>query len=108
MITIEDFKKVDMRVGTIIEAAVNEKARKPAYKLTIDLGELGIKKTSAQITNIYKPEDLINMQVIVVTNFSTMKIGDVTSEVLVLGVDTEDGVVLLNLERQVENGKRVY
>ena len=108
MITIEDFKKVDMRVGTIIEAAVNEKARKPAYKLTIDLGELGIKKTSAQITNIYKPEDLINTQVIVVTNFSPMKIGDVTSEVLVLGVDTEDGVVLLNLERQVENGKRVY
>ena len=108
MITIEDFKKVDMRVGTIIEAAVNEKARKPAYKLTIDLGELGIKKTSAQITNVYKPEDLINMQVIVVTNFSSMKIGDVTSEVLGLGVDTKDGVVLLNLERQVENGKRVY
>lgn len=108
MITIEDFKKVDMRVGTIIEAAVNEKARKPAYKLTIDLGELGIKKTSAQITNVYKPEDLINMQVIAVTNFSPMKIGDVTSEVLVLGVDTKDGVVLLNLERQVENGKRVY
>ncbi|CDE39884.1 export-related chaperone CsaA [Firmicutes bacterium CAG:321] len=108
MITIEDFKKVDMRVGTIIETAVNEKARKPAYKLTIDLGELGIKKTSAQITNVYKPEDLINMQVIVVTNFSPMKIGDVTSEVLVLGVDTKDGVVLLNLERQVENGKRVY
>lgn len=108
MITIEDFKKVDMRVGTIIEAAVNEKARKPAYKLTIDLGELGIKKTSAQITNVYKLEDLINMQVIVVTNFSPMKIGDVTSEVLVLGVDTKDGVVLLNLERQVENGKRVY
>lgn len=108
MITIEDFKKVDMRVGTIIEAAVNEKARKPAYKLTIDLGELGIKKTSAQITNVYKPEDLINMQVIVVTNFSSMKIGDVTSEELVLGVDTKDGVVLLNLERQVENGKRVY
>lgn len=108
MITIEDFKKVDMRVGTIIEAAVNEKARKPAYKLTIDLGELGIKKTSAQITNVYKPEDLINMQVIVVTNFSPMKIGDVISEVLVLGVDTKDGAVLLNLERQVENGKRVY
>ena len=83
-------------------------ARKPAYKLTIDLGELGIKKTSAQITNVYKPEDLINMQVIVVTNFSPMKIGDVTSEVLVLGVDTKDGVVLLNLERQVENGRRVY
>lgn len=108
MITIEDFKKVDMRVGTITSAAVNEKARKPAYKLTIDLGELGIKKTSTQITNVYKPEDLINMQVIVVTNFSPMKIGDVTSEVLVLGVDTKDGVVLLNLERQVENGKRVY
>ena len=108
MITLEHFDEVDMRVGTITAVSLNKRARKPAYKLTIDLGELGIKKTSAQITNVYKPEDLINMQVIVVTNFSPMKIGDVTSEVLVLGVDTKDGVVLLNLERQVENGKRVY
>ena len=108
MITLGHFDEVDMRVGTITAVSLNKRARKPAYKLTIDLGELGIKKTSAQITNVYKPEDLINMQVIVVTNFSPMKIGDVTSEVLVLGVDTKDGVVLLNLERQVENGKRVY
>ena len=108
MITLEHFDEVDMRVGTITAVSLNKRARKPAYKLTIDLGELGIKKTSAQITNVYKPEDLINMQVIVVTNFSSMKIGDVTSEVLVIGVDTKDGVVLLNLERQVENGKRVY
>ena len=108
MITLEHFDEVDMRVGTITAVSLNKRARKPAYKITIDLGELGIKKTSAQITNVYKPEDLINMQVIVVTNFSSMKLGDFTSEVCVLGVDTKDGVVLLNLERQVENGKRVY
>ena len=108
MISLEDFNKVDMRVGTIIEASLNEKAIKPAYKLKIDLGDLGIKSSSAQITQLYKIEQLIGTQVIVVTNFKPMKIADVKSEVLVLGVDTANGVVLLNIDRKVENGVRIY
>lgn len=108
MIELEDFNKIDMRVGTIIEASLNEKARKPAYKLKIDLGELGLKYSSAQITELYQPQDLIGRQVIVITNFPPMKIADVKSEVRILGVDSENGVVLLNLERKVSNGVRIY
>lgn len=108
-IEIEDFEKVDMRVGTVLEVSLNKRARKAAYKVKIDLGEeLGIKSSSAQITDIYKPEDLIGKQVVVVVNFEPMRIGDVKSEVRMLGADTDEGVVLLNLERKVENGKRIY
>lgn len=108
MLTFDDFKKVDMRVGTIVDASINKGARKPAYKLKIDLGELGIKNSSAQITSVYKPEDIIGKQVICVVNFEPIKISEVKSEVLVLGLDTDLGVVLLTTERNVTNGKRVY
>lgn len=108
MLTIDEFKKVDMRVGTIIDASINKGARKPAYKLKIDLGEFGIKNSSAQITDIYKPEDLIGKKVICVINFEPIKISEVKSEVLVLGVDSESGVVLLTTDQQVLSGTRVY
>lgn len=108
MLTIDEFKKVDMRVGTIIDASINKGTRKPAYKLKIDLGELGIKNSSAQITDIYKPEDLIGKKVICVINFEPIKISEVKSEVLVLGVDSESGVVLLTTDQQVLSGTRVY
>ncbi len=109
MITIDDFEKVDMRVGTIIDASDNQKAKKKAYKLTIDFGkEIGIKKSSAQITDVYKSKELIGKQIIAVTNFPSIKIGDIKSEVLVLGVNTDKGVVLLSLDKEVTNGERVY
>lgn len=108
MLTFDDFKKVDMRVGTIVDASINRGARKPAYKLKIDLGDMGIKNSSAQITTVYKPEDIIGKQVICVVNFEPIKISEVKSEVLVLGLDTDLGVVLLTTERDVTNGRRVY
>ena len=108
MIKLQDFNKIDMRVGTILEASINKGARKPAYKMKIDLGsELGIKNSSAQITNLYKPEDLIGKQVIVVSNFEPIRIADIKSEVRILGVETNDGVVLLDLERKVDNGLKI-
>lgn len=109
MIELEDFDKIDMRVGTIVEASLNKRARKPAYKIKIDLGQdLGIKSSSAQITDLYSPEDLIGKQVIVVANFYPIRIADVKSEVRILGADTEEGVVLLDLERNVENGAKIF
>lgn len=109
MIELEDFDKVDMRVGTVIEASLNKRARKPAYKVKIDLGEeFGIKNSSAQITDLYSPDDLVGKQVIVVTNFQPIRIADVKSEVRILGADTEVGVVLLDLERRVENGSKIF
>lgn len=109
MMKLNEFDKVDMRVGTIIEASVNKKARNKAYKLKIDLGsELGVKKSSAQITDLYTCENLIGKQVIVVTNFEPMHIGDVKSEVRVLGAETNDGVVLLRLDKTVINGSKIF
>ena len=98
-----------MRVGTIIDASPNKRARKPAYKLKIDLGaDLGIKNSSAQITDLYTEEELIGKQVIVVANFEPIRIADVKSEVRILGADTDDGVVLLDLERKVKNGAKIF
>ncbi len=107
-IDFEDFMRVDLRIGTILDARVNEKAQKPAYMLTIDFGNLGIRNSSAQITKNYTPEDLPGSQVVAVMNFPAKRIAGIKSEVLVLGAysDSRD-VVLLQLTHPVENGSRV-
>ncbi|MEZ4886251.1 MAG: tRNA-binding protein [Chitinophagales bacterium] len=109
MLSWSDFMKVEMRVGTILEASVFKEARKPAYKMTIDFGkELGIKKTSAQITELYDFAELIGKQVIAVVNFPPKQIANIMSECLVLGVvGTDNAVTLLQPERKVENGMRI-
>jgi tRNA-binding protein len=107
-ITWDDFEKVDMRAGTIIEVNDFPKARKPAYKLKVDFGELGIKNSSAQITKFYTKEDLLNKKVIAVVNFPPKQIADFISECLVLGVyDENKDVILLTPERNVGNGMKV-
>ena len=108
-ITFDDFLKVEMHVGTITAAEDFAQARKPAYKLTIDFGEvIGIKRSSAQTTVLYNKEDLIGQQVIAVTNFPVRQIANFFSEVLVLGsVDTEGVVTLLKPEQPVENGLKI-
>lgn len=104
----EDFEKVDMRAGTVIDAKVFEKARRPAYQLWIDFGELGVKKSSAQITALYQPEELIGRQVIAVVNFPPKQIADFMSECLVLGVYNQNNeVVLLHPSQPVQNGGKV-
>ena len=108
MINIEEFDKVEMRVGTIIDCKLNKKARKPAYALIIDFGDFGIKKSSAQITVLYKPEQLIGKQVICCTNLTSIHIGDITSEVRILGTESEQGVVLLMPSVRVKNGDKVF
>ena len=107
-ITFEDFLKVDIRIGTIIEVNYFPKARKPAYQLKIDFGDLGIKKTSAQITDLYSKEDLLNAQVSAIMNFKSRQIANFMSEVLVLGIYNTDGkVVLLRASKAVKNGEQV-
>lgn len=103
MATFEDFEKLEMRVGKIIDVKDFPEAKKPAYKLRIDFGELGIKNSSAQITKLYSKEDLLGKQIIAVTNFPPKKIAGFVSDVLVLGVITKDNeVILLKPEREVE------
>jgi tRNA-binding protein len=105
MITWEDFEKIEMRTGTIIAVADFPNARKPAYQLTIDFGEFGLKKSSAQITNLYTKEVLQGQQVIAVINFPPKQIGNFFSECLVLGVYNQQGaVVLLQPSIPVTNG----
>lgn len=104
-LTFEQFKKVDIRAGTALEAYVHPTAKKPALQLKIDLGELGIKNSSAQITHLYTPESLIGKQVLCVVNFAPMKIGGFTSEVLTMGFVQQDGSCILAApEREVPNG----
>ena len=108
MISWSDFEKVDMRIGTIISIEDFPKARKPAYKLKIDFGEFGIKQSSAQVTDLYSKEDLLNKQIIAVVNFPPKQIANFLSECLVMGVYSEDNsVVLLQPERKTTNGMRV-
>lgn len=103
-----DFEKVEMRVGTIIAVYDFPEARKPAYQLTIDFGEeIGIKKSSAQITKRYSKEDLLNKQIIAVVNFPKKQIGKFMSECLVLGSVNGDEVVLLTSDMKVQNGLRI-
>jgi tRNA-binding protein len=109
-ITFADFEKVDIRVGTIIEAAHFPEARKPAYKLMIDFGgEIGVKKSSAQITKHYTPETLVGRQVLAVVNFPPRQIGPIKSEVLTLGMpDTDGEVVLIEPNLTVPNGGKLF
>ncbi len=106
-ITFEDFSKTDLRIGTIIEVNDFPEARNPAYQLTIDFGDLGIKKTSAQITTLYSKDDLLNKQIVAVVNFPRKQIAKFMSDCLVLGAVNGKDVILLNPELKVKNGSQV-
>ncbi len=110
MITLDDFQKIDIRVGKIIEVLDFPEARKPAYKLKIDFGkEIGIKKSSAQITKNYSKQDLIDKLVLAVVNFPSKQIGSFMSEVLTLGVPDENGeVILIHPSKNAPLGGRMY
>lgn len=105
MPTIEDFKKLDIRVGTIIKAEINTKAKNPAYKLEVDLGELG--KSSAQITEIYKPNDLMGKQVLAIVNLPSRQIANTISEILILGTYSKEGVILITPDKKATNGDKL-
>ena len=108
MAPFDDFMKLDIRVGTIVSAKNFEKARKPAYQLEVDLGgELGIRRSSAQITDHYRPEELIGKQVLAVVNFPPRQIANFFSEILVLGTYSEGGVVLIRPDKPVKNGDKL-
>jgi tRNA-binding protein len=107
-INFEDFEKIEIHVGKIIKVEEFPKAKKPAYKLWIDFGDLGMKKSSAQITKLYKASELIDRLILAVTNFPPRQIANFISEVLVLGVVLDDGdVVLIQPDRDVTLGKRI-
>lgn len=106
-ITWQDFEKVDLRAGTIVQVDDFPEAKKPAYKLLIDLGELGVKKSSAQITTFYTKEQLVGKQVLCVVNFPPKQVGKFMSEVLTTGIVTPEGTVLMRPERKVPNGLKL-
>jgi len=104
-----DFFTHDIRVGSITRAELFRQARQPAYKLWVDLGdEIGVKTSSARLTDLYRVTDLVGRQVVCVVSFPARKIGPFMSEVLVLGVDTERGVVLLRPDDKVEDGQKIF
>lgn len=104
-----DFLRIELKIGTIIRAEYFEKARKPAYKIWVDLGDLGVKKSSAQITDHYTVESLIGKQVLCVCNFPPKQIADFISEVLVTGFsDNEGKIVLVSVDQPVPNGARLH
>lgn len=108
MITWNDFEKIDIRAGTILAAEDFPNAHKPAYRLRIDFGPLGIKQSSAQLTSLYKKDQLVGLQVLAVVNFPPKQIANFFSECLVLGVYTQNNeVVLLQPQQRVENGGKV-
>ena len=108
MISWNDFEKLDIRVGTVVEVSAFPKARKPAYQLLVDFGELGLKRSSAQVTALYAIDTLKGKQVIAVVNFPPKQIANFISECLVLGVyDENNEVVLLQPERQIKNGSKI-
>lgn len=102
-----NFELLDIRVGTVVELSEFPEARNPAYKIKVDFGEIGIKQSSAQITNLYHPDDLLNTQVIAVINFPPKHIAGFKSEILILGIYTDDGVILLRPDHNVMNGSKV-
>ena len=107
-LTWNEFQKVDMRVGTVVSAEEFAEAKKPAYKLIIDFGVYGKRKTSAQVTKIYQPKEIIGKQVIAVINFPPKQIANIMSECLVLGaLGEEQDVILIGPERKVENGLKI-
>ena len=109
MIEWADFERVALHIGTIVKAEIFDGARKPAIKVWVDLGDLGIKKSSAQITQHYQPENLIGKQVICVCNFPTKQIGNFLSEVLITGFADQNGhVVLSTVDKPVPNGMRLF
>ncbi|WP_077324695.1 chaperone CsaA [Virgibacillus siamensis] len=108
MATIDDFMKLDLRIGTVLTAEPFPEARKPAIKLEVDFGELGVRRSSAQITERYDPEQLVGRQVVGVVNFPPMRVAGYKSEVLVIGGVPEDGdVVLLGPDENVPNGTKI-
>lgn len=108
IITWEDFIKIDIRIGTVIKVEPFLGVNKPAYIMNIDFGELGIKKTSAQITKLYKPEELIGKQILAVVNFPKKQIKNILSECRILGVTNNSGeVVIVETERKTLNGMRI-
>lgn len=102
-----DFTKVEMRVGTILSATIFAEAKKPAYVLEVDFGDFGVKKTSAQVTRLYKPEELKGKQVVGVLNFPKKQIANMMSEFLILGAVDADDVTLLSVDKPVKNGLRI-
>jgi tRNA-binding protein len=107
--TVDTFFQVDIRVGRIMTAQSIPKARKPAYELEVDFGPLGVKRSSAQLTALYAPQQLVGRQVLAVVNFPPRQVAGVESEVLVLGVpDEQNNVMLLSLERDAPLGARVF
>jgi tRNA-binding protein len=109
-ISYADFERVDIRVGTVVSAEPNPRARKPAYILKVDFGPaLGVKKSSAQLIDLYRPEDLLGRQVAAVVNFPAKQIGPLMSEVLVLGFpDSAGAVVLVGVDKAVPNGGKLF
>ena len=106
-ISFEDFSKIDLRVGTIIDVNDFPEARKPAFQLSIDFGDLGIKNTSAQITTLYSKEDLLDKQIVANVNFKKKQIANFMSECLIMGAVDGDDVILLKPEQHVKNGTAV-
>lgn len=103
----KDFSKIEIRTGTILKAEVFKEAKKPAYKMIIDFGELGTRKTSAQITKLYTVDELIGKQIIAVVNFPKKQIANIQSECLVLGAVDDDEITLLSTDKKTSNGLRI-